>query len=133
MARGPLTVYVHSPQLLSAPCAAVLLLPLLPLLLLLLVLLPVMVVCMHAHCVCAQVRPPPLYTFKATLTKDDLPKKLDWRATPADFAVKDQGQCGSCWVRLVRDVLVPACRRVCLLAPRSCRSTEAVYSLLNEC
>ena len=49
-------------------------------------------------CVCSQVRPPALYTFKPSLNKKQLPKKLDWRATPADFAVKDQGQCGSCWV-----------------------------------
>jgi C1A family cysteine protease len=46
----------------------------------------------------SQVRPPALYTFKPSLSKKQLPKKLDWRATPADFAVKDQGQCGSCWV-----------------------------------
>jgi hypothetical protein len=46
-----------------------------------------------------QVRPPALSTFKASLSKHQLPKSLDWRSTPADFAVKDQGQCGSCWVR----------------------------------
>ncbi|KAF8061334.1 cfaD [Scenedesmus sp. PABB004] len=44
-----------------------------------------------------QVRPPPLATFTASVDRSDLPERLDWRATPADFAVKDQGQCGSCW------------------------------------
>eukprot|EP00879_Flechtneria_rotunda_P020025 GHRR01021053.1.p1 GENE.GHRR01021053.1~~GHRR01021053.1.p1 ORF type:complete len:405 (+),score=139.61 GHRR01021053.1:1350-2564(+) len=39
----------------------------------------------------------PLHTYKASLSKHKLPKHLDWRSTPADFAVKDQGQCGSCW------------------------------------
>lgn len=51
---GPLTVSVHSPHLLRVHCAAVLLL------LLLRLLLPVMVICMHAHCVCVlrSVLPP---------------------------------------------------------------------------
>eukprot|EP00955_Chlamydomonas_euryale_P006724 71613-Chlamydomonas_euryale.AAC.2 len=27
----------------------------------------------------------------------DLPKSVDWRGTPVDQGVKDQGYCGSCW------------------------------------
>jgi hypothetical protein len=38
----------------------------------------------------AQVRPLALRTFTPSLHKAQLPRHLDWRATPADFAVKDQ-------------------------------------------
>ncbi|KAF6265677.1 hypothetical protein COO60DRAFT_1697673 [Scenedesmus sp. NREL 46B-D3] len=44
-----------------------------------------------------QMRPPASRRFTASLSKAQLPRHLDWRATPADVAVKDQGQCGSCW------------------------------------
>ncbi|KAI8474230.1 MAG: cysteine proteinase [Monoraphidium minutum] len=35
--------------------------------------------------------------FNKTMTKGQLPTHVDWRGTPAEFGVKDQAQCGSCW------------------------------------
>jgi hypothetical protein len=32
------------------------------------------------------------------ITKDMLPRKVDWRGSGADGVVKDQATCGSCWV-----------------------------------
>ncbi|GBF93582.1 hypothetical protein Rsub_06302 [Raphidocelis subcapitata] len=42
-------------------------------------------------------RMPPLEVFQRTLPDEELPDSLDWRGSPADFAVKDQAQCGSCY------------------------------------
>lgn len=39
----------------------------------------------------------PVEVFKKTMTREQLPRFFDWRGTPADVAVKDQAQCGSCW------------------------------------
>lgn len=33
----------------------------------------------------------------STLSADDLPASIDWRTQGAVNAIKDQGQCGSCW------------------------------------
>lgn len=44
-----------------------------------------------------QVAGTPIATFEPSLSKGQLPKHLDWRGTGADFGVKDQGQCGSCF------------------------------------
>jgi len=33
------------------------------------------------------------------LTKDALPRRVDWRGKGEDGVVKDQATCGSCWVR----------------------------------
>ena len=35
---------------------------------------------------------------KPTMPAYMLPAAVDWRGTPADSPVKDQGMCGSCWV-----------------------------------
>ncbi|KAI8469275.1 MAG: cysteine endopeptidase [Monoraphidium minutum] len=51
----------------------------------------------HGRLVSAKARRAPVATFKSRLTSEQLPKFFDWRGTPADVAVKDQAQCGSCW------------------------------------
>jgi hypothetical protein len=38
----------------------------------------------------AQAETRPLAVFQSSMTKDHLPKTLDWRVTGADFGVKDQ-------------------------------------------
>ena len=40
-----------------------------------------------------------LGVFNRTMPSKDLPVEVDWRSTGADAGVKDQGMCGSCYVR----------------------------------